>query len=76
MKRVLKQKYGKRRDWREPYRKSRRFDTTCRCHGGCPYCENNRLHSLKVMEISAEEKINDINEVNEVCDVEVDLDNN
>ena len=25
------------------YRKSRRFDRTCRCHGSCPYCRNNRL---------------------------------
>lgn len=29
---------------KQAYRKSRRFDKTCRCHGGCPYCEGNRMH--------------------------------
>ena len=29
---------------RKPYQKSRRFDKTCRCHGGCPYCLGNRMH--------------------------------
>jgi hypothetical protein len=27
---------------KQPYRKSRRFDRTCRCHGGCPACLSNR----------------------------------
>jgi len=63
MKRVLKNKYGKERDWREPYRKSRRFDASCRCTGGCPYCKNNRLHSQIIKEISTEEEIKEINEV-------------
>lgn len=29
---------------RKPYRKSRRFDRTCRNHGSCSYCESNRKH--------------------------------
>jgi len=29
---------------KNPYRKSRVFDKTCRCHGGCPYCLGNRMH--------------------------------
>jgi len=29
---------------KQPYRKSRRFDATCRCHGSCSYCRGNRLH--------------------------------
>ena len=28
----------------QPYRQSRRFDKTCRCHGSCPHCRGNRLH--------------------------------
>ena len=28
---------------KQPYRGSRRFDKTCRCHGSCSYCTNNRL---------------------------------
>ena len=27
---------------RTPYRKSKAFDRTCRCHGSCPYCRGNR----------------------------------
>jgi hypothetical protein len=30
---------------KQPYRKSRRFDKTCRCHGACSWCRSNRLHS-------------------------------
>lgn len=33
------------RSIKQPYRKSRRFDKTCRNHGSCPYCRNNRLYS-------------------------------
>ena len=34
----------------KPYRKSKRFDETCRNHGGCSYCEGNRKHSTEVRE--------------------------
>lgn len=57
MKRILKRKYGKKRDWREPYRKSRRFDRSCRCHGGCPWCLNNKLHKLIADIFYAEKEI-------------------
>lgn len=30
---------------RKPYRKSRAFDASCRCHGGCPWCQQNRMHA-------------------------------
>ena len=36
--------YPNRKDWRQPYRKSQRFDISCRCHGGCGYCHGNRIH--------------------------------
>lgn len=32
---------------RRPYRKSRAFDASCRCHGGCPWCLENRMHSTR-----------------------------
>lgn len=32
------------RTLRAPYRKSRRYFASCRSHGGCPYCEGNRMH--------------------------------
>lgn len=39
--------YPNRKDWRKPYRGSKRFDRTCRCHGGCKYCEGNRTYTAK-----------------------------
>ena len=33
------------RTYKRPYTKSKRFDKTCRCHGGCLYCESNRMYS-------------------------------
>ena len=39
-------KYGK--EHRKPYRGSKAFDKSCRNHGGCPYCEANRMHSTNV----------------------------
>lgn len=34
--------YPNRKDRRKPYRKSKVFDTSCRNHGSCGYCEQNR----------------------------------
>ncbi len=34
--------YPNRKDKRKPYRKSKAFDTSCRNHGSCPYCKENR----------------------------------
>lgn len=36
------------KEHRKQYRKSKAVDKTCRNHGACPYCKNNRLHSTKV----------------------------
>ncbi len=32
------------KEHRKPYYKSESFDTTCRPHGGCPWCYGNRMH--------------------------------
>ena len=37
--------YGK--EHRQPYRKSKAIDKTCRNHGSCPYCEQNRKHKFR-----------------------------
>jgi hypothetical protein len=37
---------------RKPYTGSKRFDRTCRNHGGCPWCERNRT----IQRIRAEEE--------------------
>lgn len=35
------------KEHRKPYRKSKVFDGTCRNHGSCEYCKNNRLYSAR-----------------------------
>lgn len=39
--------YPNRKDWRKPYYRSAVFDTSCRNHGGCGYCENRRTFKNK-----------------------------
>lgn len=41
------------RDWKQPYRRSRAIDSACRCHGGCPYCAENRAHANRRRELAA-----------------------
>lgn len=38
-------KYGK--EHRKPYRRNKAVDPMCRNHGGCPWCEQGRLHKGK-----------------------------
>ncbi len=40
-------KYPNRKDQRKDYRDSKKFDSTCRNHGSCPYCQQNRTFSDK-----------------------------
>jgi hypothetical protein len=47
-------RYGKER--RKPYRKSKAFDTSCRNHGSCPWCEGNRTIQEQKEELSAQER--------------------
>ena len=45
------------RTYRQPYSKSKAFDSSCRCHGGCPWCLGNRQHKNHKGELSAKEQI-------------------
>jgi len=47
------------RDWKQPYRKSRRFDKSCRCNGGCTWCLDNRLHAVRVQTDEAIQQVID-----------------
>jgi hypothetical protein len=38
-------KHGKEK--RKPYRGSKAIDATCRNHGSCTYCRDNRTHKFK-----------------------------
>ena len=41
------------KEHRQPYRKSKRFDRSCRNHGSCPYCRDNRLARSKSKDMDA-----------------------
>lgn len=49
------------RTYKKPYTKSKRFDKTCRCHGGCPWCFDNRMykHNKRINRV--------INQLKELC---------
>ena len=46
-----------RKDRRKEYTGSKRFDSSCRCHGGCPWCESNRLYQDTRRRVAADEQI-------------------
>ncbi len=35
------------KEHRKPYYKSKSIDTSCRNHGDCAYCKQNRLHKFR-----------------------------
>lgn len=35
------------KEYRKPYRRSARFDRTCRNHGSCSWCIGNRTHRYR-----------------------------
>lgn len=44
-------KWKKNKTWKHAYTKSKRFDVTCRNHGGCGYCRNTRTyHARRTLE--------------------------
>jgi hypothetical protein len=42
---------------RREYRGAKKIDHTCRNHGSCSYCRDNRLYSKKIKHIDAIEQI-------------------
>ena len=51
-------KYGKEK--RKPYRGSKAIDCTCRNHGSCPWCRENRLYKNKKREQKMLDKLKEI----------------
>ena len=45
------------KEHRKPYRGSKRFDYSCRNHGSCPYCKQNRKH--KFLDLKGEQMLDD-----------------
>jgi hypothetical protein len=46
-----------KKEKRKQYTKSQAFDASCRCHGGCSYCEGNRTFFDKKRRKRADEEI-------------------
>ena len=49
-----------KKEHRQPYYDSRRFDWTCRSHGRCSYCERNRLlyrRLFKIIEVEETDRL-------------------
>ena len=55
-------KHGKEK--RKGYYGSQAFDHSCRPHGGCPYCENNRKFSDKKARLKSSRK----EQIQDYCD--------
>jgi len=49
--------YKTRKDRRKEYSGSKRFDHSCRCHGSCGYCRDNRVYFDKRMRAAADEQV-------------------
>lgn len=47
------------REKRKQYKGSKLIDHTCRNHGTCKYCRDNRLYKFKIKEQIAKDKINE-----------------
>lgn len=47
-----------KKEKRKPYRKAKAIDISCRNHGSCPYCKNNRLYQVKKALNSAKDREN------------------
>lgn len=48
------------KEHRQPYRKAKRVDTSCRNHGGCSYCENNRTYKFRAQAYHARMDIQEV----------------
>ena len=50
------------KEHRKPYRGSKAFDRTCRNHGGCDWCKDNRLYRTNRLEKKAKQDIETMEE--------------
>jgi copper oxidase (laccase) domain-containing protein len=49
--------HGKEKRKQYQGRTSKKFDRSCRNHGNCGYCENNRLFSFRKLKFKAQQQI-------------------
>lgn len=46
-----------KKEHRKPYKGSKVFDVTCRNHGACSYCRDNRMYQQNKVEAAAKEQL-------------------
>ena len=54
--------FPNRKDRRKPYNKSKRFDKTCRNHGSCGWCREDRLHRRQLLVQALKDRIQELEE--------------
>ena len=47
------------KEHRKPYHGAKAADITCRNHGDCPWCKENRTHKNDKRELAAEQELNE-----------------
>lgn len=52
---------------RKKYRGSKAVDSTCRNHGGCPFCDGARIHKVKKLEAKSQYDCEDCFDTGCVC---------
>lgn len=45
------------KEHRKPYKGSKAVDSTCRNHGGCDWCEGNRMYKYKKRQLAYEDEL-------------------
>lgn len=62
-----------KKEYRKPFTNSKAFDYSCRNHGSCPYCQNNRKHSTMRKQLASDigEQLEDYEEYTKThCDAD------
>lgn len=58
-----------KKEHRKEYRGPQAIDKTCRCHGGCDYCLENRMHKFKKAALTKDYKNEDLVQIEkDQCD--------
>jgi len=55
------------KEHRKQYTGSKAIDKTCRNHGGCEWCEENRKHKYIVKDIAIKERMKEFDRTDNPC---------
>lgn len=62
------------KEHRKPYRGSKAFDRTCRNHGGCNCCKDNRLYRANKLLEKSNQELKEMKKVdNKTCTITLDV---